>query len=129
RTLTFANHGTAPAVLDLSLTVTTVGGEPVPDGALALDTDTLTVAAGGTASVTVTLDPASVGSGRYTGRLVAVGADGLTVAAPVGFTVAEPMYTLHVDLPARAGADDFRHINVTVWGVDGSFTGESAQKV
>lgn len=128
RTLTYANHGDQPVTLDLAAGAATTGGDPVPEDAVSLDVDTVTLAAGGTAEVTVTLDHTGLGAGSYTGGVVATASGGLRLTSPLGFTIGEPLYTLSIDMAERA-APAFRHINVSLWGVDGSLTGELATVV
>ncbi|WP_237108509.1 S8 family serine peptidase [Nonomuraea sp. MG754425] len=71
RTVTYTNPGDTEIVLGLTGAVRAADGTPFPDGALTLDTDTLTVPAGGTATATVTVDHRSAAAASYTGSLVA----------------------------------------------------------
>ncbi len=71
RTVTYRNRGTADVTLSLSL----AGGAPA--GLFTLSANTVTVPAGGTASVTVTTDTRiAIPDAVYSGHLVAEGATG-----------------------------------------------------
>lgn len=73
--VTYTNTGAEPVELALDLDVSTrAGAEPAPEG-LALSADTVTVPAGGTTSVTLTVDPAALQRGQYTGQLRATAGD------------------------------------------------------
>ncbi|MBB5840776.1 S8 family peptidase [Kribbella italica] len=70
----FRNLGTAAVTLKLQLTATGPDGKPAPATAFKLAAQSVTVPAGGTASVTVTSDTRHQGAdGQYAGRLVATG--------------------------------------------------------
>ncbi|WP_369371801.1 S8 family serine peptidase [Promicromonospora sp. Populi] len=116
RTVTYTNSGDADAVLDLAVDVTD-DGEPAP-GAVTLSADSVTVPAGGTASVDVTAYPAEVGIGNIGGAITATG-DAGTVRTTVGFVNEPELFDLTIratDLdgsPADAGDDFF-----VVQGID-----------
>ncbi|MFI5867770.1 S8 family peptidase [Streptomyces sp. NPDC051546] len=76
RKLTYRNLGTAPVTLKLSATATGPDGKPAPAGFLAFARPSVTVPAGTTASVDLTLNTRLGGSvnGRYTGQAVATAA-------------------------------------------------------
>ncbi|MFF4729382.1 S8 family serine peptidase [Streptomyces mirabilis] len=68
----------------------------------ALNADTVTVPAKGTATVAVTVDPAKEAVGRYTGHITA-SADGVLVTTAVGFEKLPKTYDLKVSLLGRDG--------------------------
>ncbi|MFF5444023.1 S8 family serine peptidase [Streptomyces sp. NPDC012888] len=119
RKVTYRNLGTAPVTLNLSATVKGPDGKPAPAGFLAFAKPTLTVPAGGTASVNLTLNTRLGGSvnGRYSGHAVAT-AGGQTVRTPV---VAEREVESY-DLTVRHTGRDGKHATsytTAVWGVSG----------
>ncbi|MEV4753726.1 S8 family serine peptidase [Micromonospora sp. NPDC049559] len=72
RQVTYHNDGTAPVTLDLRATLTGPGGVVPPTSMLAVSPSRITVPAGGTAAVTVTVDTrVKTPDGRYAGQLVA----------------------------------------------------------
>ncbi|WP_266586675.1 S8 family serine peptidase [Streptomyces sp. NBC_00365] len=68
----------------------------------ALNADTVTVPAKGTATVSVSVDPAKEAVGRYTGHITA-SADGVLVTTAVGFEKLPKTYDLKVSLLGRDG--------------------------
>ncbi|MGC0402579.1 subtilisin family serine protease [Streptomyces sp. SAI-126] len=68
----------------------------------ALNADTVTVPAKGTATVGVTVDPAEEATGRYTGHITA-SADGVRVTTAIGFEKLAKTYDLKVSLVGRDG--------------------------
>ncbi|MGW4800456.1 S8 family serine peptidase, partial [Nonomuraea sp. NPDC004297] len=97
RTVTYTNPGDTEVVLGLTGAVRAADGTPFPDGALTLDTDTLTVPAGGTATATVTVDHRSAAAASYTGSLVASSADGaVRLTTPIGLVLGEQLHKLTI---------------------------------
>ncbi|HEX6682475.1 MAG TPA: S8 family serine peptidase [Candidatus Limnocylindrales bacterium] len=94
--LTFSNFGSTAVTLNLSLT----GGGPFTLGA-----PSVTVPAGGSASVDVTGDPTAIASGSFTGYVV--GTDAATGTAmtrtSVGILKEEERYNLTIKLKDRDG--------------------------
>ncbi|MGW0875970.1 S8 family peptidase [Streptomyces sp. NPDC002740] len=68
----------------------------------ALNADTVTVPAKGTATVGVTVDPAEEATGRYTGHITA-STDGVQVTTAIGFEKLAKTYDLKVSLVGRDG--------------------------
>jgi subtilisin family serine protease len=90
RTMTYHNRGDSPVTLDLAL------DGNAPAGLLALSATTLTVPAGGDASVEVIADErVSTAYGFYSGRLVATGGE-VTLQTPFSFDLEAPSATLKV---------------------------------
>lgn len=126
RTLTYANSGDAGLTLDLTLTAASTAGTAVSAAALALAADSVTVPAGGTASVALTLDPTAVEPGRlYTGKVVAAAPDGSRLATPVGFVIDEQHHAVDVTVLDRTLVSDYVVVNVSLYAVDGTLAGES----
>jgi len=79
KTVTYQNIGASDVTLSIAMNTTGPDGNPTPAGLFTLSATTLTVPAGGKASVTLTADTrvASV-AGLATGRLVATTGDSVT---------------------------------------------------
>ncbi|BFO21139.1 hypothetical protein SHKM778_75270 [Streptomyces sp. KM77-8] len=93
--ITYRNLGTEPVVLDLAIEALGVDGGPAPEGMFEMSSRQLTVAAGGTASTTVTADTRVGGEayGSYGGSVTAASADGRTRCAPPSAWSARPSRT------------------------------------
>lgn len=86
RELTYRNTGTSPLTLDLAAEVRDPAGNPAPAGMVTVSPASVTVPAGGSASVTVTTTTSlDSPDGRYTGAVVASGGD-VSVRTPFGVT-------------------------------------------
>ncbi|TDW15374.1 S8 family serine peptidase [Kribbella kalugense] len=106
RDVTFRNLGDAAVTLSLTSMLSGPNGAAAPAGALKLSVDSVTVPAGGTASVQATSDTSLGGvDGLYSGRITATGG-GQTVVVPVGVDKEGPTYTLTVKLIKPNGAPD-----------------------
>ena len=117
REVTYRNVGDAAVTLSLSSVLNGPDGTAAPTGALKLSADSVTVPAGGTASVQATSDTSLGGAdGLYSGRITATGG-GQTVVVPVGVDKETPTYTLTVKLIKPNGAPDPDY-PVSVTGVD-----------
>src|SRR5690606_15447132 len=72
--LTYRNTGDSDVTVELSVGLADPDGAPAPEGAASLSKESLTIPAGGTASVDVTLDTRHDGpDGIYTGKVTATG--------------------------------------------------------
>ena len=122
-TLTYANSSDDDLTLDLSseLMFTISRGQPVevlPDvepepasvvalaetdadisGSATLSVDSLTVPAGGTATVDVSVDPTDFAAGYIGGYVIATSADGTTIRTPIGWANEPEMYDVSVSSP------------------------------
>jgi subtilisin family serine protease len=90
KVVTYTNVGTTPVSLKLALDAKSLGGVPAGDG-IRLGKSTVDVPAGGTASVTITGDPAKLAAGTYSGRLTAT-ADGVVVHTALGADKTAPKH-------------------------------------
>ncbi|GAB7047400.1 S8 family serine peptidase [Catenuloplanes indicus JCM 9534] len=97
QTLTYRNSGTSALDLDLSVSDT-------PSGLITLSAATVTVPAGGTATVTVTADTSAEMADRfYAGHVTATAGD-LVVRTPFGVDREVESYDMTLDVRDRAGA-------------------------
>ncbi|MFE9560073.1 S8 family serine peptidase [Streptomyces sp. NPDC006487] len=125
RKVTYRNLGTAPVTLKLSATATGPDGKPAPAGFLAFARPSVTVPAGKTASVDLTLNTRLGGSvnGRYTGHAVATAA-GQSVRTAIVADREVESYALtirHIGLDGKRPAGYFSSLQ----GVSGLATGRS----
>ncbi|MEV3968151.1 S8 family peptidase [Streptomyces sp. NPDC050698] len=82
RHITYRNDGDHPVTLDLTATATGPGGGTAPEGMFTPSTAQLTVPAGGTAGVDLTVDTrVETADGAYSGTLVATARNGAGPAA------------------------------------------------
>lgn len=106
RSLTYTNFSDQAIELALSSDLRGPDGELV-DGGIALATERLSVAAGGTASVDVTLDNSVGAVGRYSGAITATVAggtsDGATVRTPLGYQKLPERFDLTIQTLGRDG--------------------------
>src|SRR5690606_13924884 len=102
RTVTYTNLGDEDVTLSLDLEVTRAG-TAAPEGMFTLSADSVTVPAGGTADVSLTLDPALGDVGRYSGFLVGTGAPDVVVTTAVGLEKEPPSANLILNVFDRNG--------------------------
>ncbi|MFC0505390.1 S8 family peptidase [Micromonospora costi] len=88
RTVTYANSGSSPVTLAVSLDAKGADGAPAPAGLFGLSASTVTVPAGGTASVTVTVRAGTDLPDHYFGGEVTATGDGTQVQTPVALDIA-----------------------------------------
>jgi hypothetical protein len=102
--LTLTNVSKHAETLRVSAALTNRAGVPVPAGAIKVSAEAVRVAAGGKASVTVTLDPTLVTDrpGLYEGR-VTIREDGQTLHIPVSLDVNAPTHNLTLTATALPG--------------------------
>lgn len=117
REVTYTNASDAPVTLGLAASLRAANGEPVPADAVGLpDGDTVEIAAGGTATVPVTLDPAGLRPGRYGGYVTAIAGD-TVVHTTIGAVREAPTRTVTLRGIDRSGQPAF--VNpVTLFGED-----------
>ncbi|WP_370666198.1 S8 family serine peptidase [Streptomyces sp. IBSBF 2507] len=92
------NDAAAERTFTLTASVTSPSGDPVPDGAVRLSTNEVTVPAGGEVSVTITADPNKLTAETlYSGVVTAVATDSsASVRVPVSLYVEPPLRTITV---------------------------------
>ncbi|MEU8678474.1 S8 family serine peptidase [Streptomyces sp. NPDC048560] len=122
RTLTLRNNATSDTVVTLAATVKDASGAEVPAGTLALTGAGLadgrvTVPAGSTAEVTVTLDPNGLKTSRYSGSITATAASSESVHAALGFVTAVEQHEVTLKVTDRFGKTPTA-LRFTLHGVD-----------
>jgi subtilisin family serine protease len=93
KTVTYTNSGAAPVTLALALTVADGKARPAAAG-MFIAPKTVTVPAGGAASVPVTIRPGRGVTGLYSGTLTATPATGAAVHTAVGAYKEPPAYNV-----------------------------------
>ncbi|MCA2211288.1 S8 family serine peptidase [Jidongwangia harbinensis] len=102
--ITYRNDAAEPLEVALSVVATGPGGAPAPEGMFTLDTDRLTVPAGGSARVAVTVHTRVDGAeGDYSARVVATSDGETLVSTAVGAHREEESYDLTVHHIGRDG--------------------------
>ncbi|TDO54957.1 subtilase family protein [Kribbella sp. VKM Ac-2527] len=91
RTITYRNDTTSPVTLTLAVDVDNLDTHQPETDALGLPS-TITVPAGGSVDVPVTLDPAKLVRGLHSGWIVATGTNGVSVRTAVGVLRAGPKH-------------------------------------
>jgi subtilisin family serine protease len=99
----YANGGTAPVTLNLRLALTGWNRQPAPTALGTLSAGTVTVPAGGSASVDLVVNPAA-GAGEYGGTVLATTADGaVAVRTLVSAYIAPPTANVTVRITDQRG--------------------------
>lgn len=103
--LSYRNLGTAPVTLELAATVTDPDDKPAPAAMVAFDAPRVTVPAGGTASVGITVDTrlGTPVDGTYTAYVTAIGPDGQRVRTTVAVEREAEAYDLTLNHVGRDG--------------------------
>jgi hypothetical protein len=103
RTVRYDNAGTKPVTLSLGASLTGPSGSPAPAGSIAIAPPAITVPAGGSAEVVVTVDTSREGpDGLYSGALTATG-DGVRVVTPLGVEREIESHDLTISVRDNAG--------------------------
>jgi subtilisin family serine protease len=122
KAVTYSNDGPTDVTLNLSLQVSGKNTGPAPAGMFTVSQPTVTVPAGGTASVDVTVNPAAGALDQYGGYLVGTAGD-IVVHTSVGAYVEPEMYNVTVSGIARDGRPAAVISWAEMWGLDtGSFS-------
>jgi subtilisin family serine protease len=104
KTITYTNATAAAVTLNLTINVTGKDGTPSAPGQVTASASSVTVPAGGTALVDVTVDEGVGTPNLYGGYVTAQSGDGsVVVRTPIGFYLEPEMYNLTVDGIARDG--------------------------
>ncbi|WP_027343472.1 S8 family serine peptidase [Hamadaea tsunoensis] len=112
KTVTYRNSGTAAVTLNLAVHSVGPDGHAAPAGMFTLSASTVSVPAGGTASVTLTSNTAvSANDGLYSGQLVGT-ADGVSVSTPFGVDREVESYDLTINHTQRDGAPSEDHLTI-----------------
>ncbi|GAA1563865.1 S8 family serine peptidase [Kribbella sancticallisti] len=93
KTVTYKNDTTAPVTLALSVDVDNLDAHKPETDALSLPSS-VTVPAGGSVDVPVTLDPAKLDRGLHSGWIVATGPNGVVTHTAVGTLKAGPKHSV-----------------------------------
>ncbi|MFB8773154.1 S8 family serine peptidase [Streptomyces broussonetiae] len=118
RTVHYTNTSGRSVTLGLSAALATSGGREPGAGALVLGVPSVTVPAGATAEVPLTVDPSRTDQGDYYGHLTATAADGsVTLHTTLSLTMRGPVHRLKVE----SYDTDGRRVESlpTIWGADG----------
>lgn len=105
-TLTLTNDGAAPETVSFTDQEQDPAGQPAAADLVTVSPASLTVPAGGTASVTVTLTPANGGKGIYTGALILARQGKQPTRMPLGFYHEAPRQNLTITVLNRRGEPD-----------------------
>jgi subtilisin family serine protease len=119
--LTYRNASDRRVSMHLSADVTGTGSDSGQRPALRLSDSTVSIPAGGSTTVTATLEPRSTESGGYAGQIVARPVGGRPVHTTAAFTVDAPVRTLTVEATDRTGQPATGPVDL--WSVDtGQYT-------
>ncbi|HYN94346.1 MAG TPA: S8 family serine peptidase, partial [Pilimelia sp.] len=119
RTVTYSNQGTGAVTLSLALRTRAPSGAAAPAGMFALNATSVTVPAGGSASVTLTTNTrVAAPDGLYTGAISATAA-GISVQTAFGVDRAIEAYDLTLDVISRQGFSTPAH-STLVQSADGN---------
>ncbi|HEU4946800.1 MAG TPA: S8 family serine peptidase [Kribbella sp.] len=129
KTVTITNTGAEPVTLQVTDQEFVEdfdfgGGAAAPDTAVVVSPANLTVPAGGTATTTITLDPAAVDDGIGGGSVLFASGGEAVLRLPVGFVDEPPRYDVHLKVLDRHGAPAATRVNLKS-GDDFYFAGVS----
>ncbi|HEX6684386.1 MAG TPA: S8 family serine peptidase, partial [Candidatus Limnocylindrales bacterium] len=113
--VTYRNAGATDVTLDLALNITGKTSGPAAAGMFTVSPASVTVPAGGEATVTVTVNPTAGALDLYGGYLVGT-AGGASVRTSVGAHVEPEMYNLTVPALAKDGRQADGISQVELWG-------------
>jgi subtilisin family serine protease len=112
KSYTYTNSGTSPVTLSLGVRATATGGAAATAGLFRPGQDTVTVPAGGSADVAVTIAADGVPPGLYSGLITATSADGqVVVRTGVGAYVEPEAADVTVSTTGRDGAPNDTVVN------------------
>ncbi|MET8187747.1 S8 family serine peptidase [Streptomyces sp. NPDC005246] len=125
RTLTLHNDAANDTVVTLAASAKDVNGTAVPAGTLSLSGAGLsdgrvTVPAGGTAEVAVTLDNNGLKAGQYGGSVTATSDSGESVHAALGFVTSVEQHDVTLKVTDRFGKAP-KALKFTLHGMDNNF--------
>jgi hypothetical protein len=96
KAITYRNTGPAAVSLSLNVSLNGPDGKPAPAAVATIDQAALSVPAGATATVNLTIDPATAGPGLFSGRLRATDAAGDLLTVPIGMQAQAKQDTITV---------------------------------
>jgi subtilisin family serine protease len=105
-TLHLTNDGTAPETVSFADSERDPAGEPAAANLVTVTPETVTVPAGKTAAVTVTLTPANGGKGVYTGAVVLARQGKQSTRMPLAFYNEAPRQDISLTVLNRRGEPD-----------------------
>ncbi|MGC5007903.1 S8 family peptidase [Streptomyces sp. DT203] len=125
RTLTLHNDAATDTVVTVTAAAKDASGTAVPAGTLSLSgaglsDDRVTVPAGGTAEVTVTLDNNGLKTGQYGGSVTATSDSGESVHAALGFVTSVEQHDVTLKVTDRFGNTP-KALKFTLHGMDNNF--------
>lgn len=113
RTLTYTNTSTSDVTLAVKPDVRTAAGTPAPAGLVTVDSESVAIPAGGTTTVTVTINDGNAEFGTYQGAVAATTGNGAALRTPVGFRLLPQMATLTVRMVAPAPVSELVNYSPT----------------
>ncbi|MFC0111940.1 S8 family peptidase [Kibdelosporangium aridum] len=124
-TVTWSNSGTTPITLDLQANATSANGQPAPDGLVSLAANSVTVQAGGNASVDVVVTAQADRAGTYSGIVSARTSDGaVSTRTAVSVRQQEAQYNLTATVLDRNGNPVQPNPNAPALAITNLDTGE-----
>ncbi|MBX7266410.1 S8 family serine peptidase [Micromonospora sp. Llam7] len=103
KVVTYTNDGPAPVTLTLAVEIENVVTEVPETDAVTTGTGTVTVPAGGSVDVPVSVDLAKLDRGQFGGWITATGPDGVLATTAVGVTLDGPRHTVTFRAVGRDG--------------------------
>ncbi|MDG4786677.1 S8 family serine peptidase [Micromonospora sp. WMMD1102] len=103
RSVSYTNDGPTPVTLTLAVELVNVASGMPETDAVTTGSGTVTVPAGGSVQVPVTLDLAKLDRGLFGGQIVATGPDGVHASTAVGVSLDGPRHTVSFRAVGRAG--------------------------
>ncbi|GAA1617690.1 S8 family serine peptidase [Kribbella sancticallisti] len=118
KTITYRNSSTQARSLRLAVEAATTTGKAAPEGMFTLDTTAVTVPAGGSTEVRLTLDPNLGDTALYDGRVLAAAADGSLVHTSIGVFKEPKMVEVVVEGITQDGSAVGGGSSVDLWNLD-----------
>ncbi|MEN3612440.1 S8 family serine peptidase [Plantactinospora sp. ZYX-F-223] len=103
KVVTYTNDGPAPVTLSLAVEVANVATDVPETDAVTTGSGTVTVPAGGSVEVPVTVDLAKLDRGLFGGWITATGPGGVLVSTAVGVSLDGPRHKVTLRAVGRAG--------------------------
>lgn len=97
QTLTYTNHGEGTQTLDLAVNLVDAEGNPSVDGMVTVEPSTVTLEAGASVEVAVSVDASLGAEALYSGHVVATQGGDPVVQTPTGLFKEGEMFTVNVE--------------------------------